>query len=292
MDDQRFDRFARAFSSCTSRRQAVRLLAATAALGVGLPRFLAAQDASAQMACGSGLTDCGGICIDLQSDMNNCGACGSVCESQLVPVECRGGVCERANCPVGIEYCGAVDGCRDLSSDPAHCGACANACASGVCSGGVCSSGGGSCAEGQTDCGGVCVDTCCNNDHCGACGNACPPGTSCFEGICDCPSGLCCAEGEVICDSACVATCCDNNNCGACGNVCPPGLTCFEGVCDCPSGNCPPTKLPDTGHGSAARAERAPWVAAAMAGAAAAGALWLRVFGRSKPEGKPDSAAR
>ena len=92
------------------------------------------------------------------------------------------------------------------------------ACASGVCSGGVCAAGG-SCAEGQTDCGGVCVDTCCNNQHCGACGNVCPAGETCFEGICGCPSGLCCAEGETICNGTCVATCCDNNNCGACGNV-------------------------------------------------------------------------
>jgi hypothetical protein len=198
------------------------------------------------MACGPGLTDCGGICVDLQSDMNHCGACGSICESQLVPVECRGGVCERANCPVGIEYCGAVDGCRDLSSDPAHCGACGNACASGVCSGGVCSSGGASCAEGQTDCGGVCVDICCNNDHC-----------------------------------------------GACGNVCTPGLTCFEGVCDCPSGNCPPTKLPDTGHGlDTKNAGRAARIAAALAGVAAAGALWTRVFSQVSPEGEPDQTGR
>jgi hypothetical protein len=48
-----------------------------------------------------------------------------------------------------------------------------------------------SCAPGQVDCGGVCVDTCCNNEHCGACGNACPPGLTCFEGVCDCPRGDC-----------------------------------------------------------------------------------------------------
>ena len=36
---------------------------------------------------------------------------------------------------------------------------------------------------------------CCNNDHCGACGNACTGGLTCFEGVCDCPSGLCGADG-------------------------------------------------------------------------------------------------
>ena len=272
--DHQFDVLTRVFARCTSRRKALALLAAMTVAGSRPGRVAAQGDASA---CEAGLTDCGGVCVDLQSDMDNCGACGEICESGLVPVECRSGVCERANCPVGIEYCGIADGCRDLTSDPEHCGACANPCASGVCSGGVCAAGGGSCAEGQAECDGICVDTCCNNSHCGACGNACPSVTSCFEGICDCPSGLCCAEGEVNCNGACVATCCDNNNCGACGNVCKNGLTCFEGVCDCPSGKCPPVKLPNTGSGGTDMGtSRGPWVAAAMAGAAAVSALLWR----------------
>ena len=273
--DHQFDILTRVFAACTSRRKALALLAAMTVAGGRSARASAQSDAST---CEAGLTDCDGVCVDLQSDMNNCGVCGEICESELVPVECRSGVCERANCPVGIEYCGAVDGCRDLSSDPAHCGACQNPCASGVCSGGVCATGGGGCAEGQTDCGGVCVDTCCNNSHCGACGNVCPPGETCFEGICGCPSGLCCAEGETICNGMCVATCCDNNNCGACGNVCKGGLTCFEGKCDCPSGNCPPVKLPNTGRGGTGIGvgpDR--WLAAAMAGSAAVSSLlWRR----------------
>ena len=272
--EHQFDVLTRVFATCTSRREALALLAAMTVAGSRPGRASAQGDAST---CESGLTDCGGTCVDLQSDFNNCGACGEICESGLVPVECRSGVCERANCPVGITYCGIADGCRDLTSDPGHCGACANACASGVCSGGVCAAGGGTCAEGQADCGGICVDTCCNNSHCGACGNACPPGETCFEGICGCPSGLCCAEGEVNCNGTCVSTCCDNNNCGACGNVCKGGLTCFEGVCDCPSGNCPPVKLPNTGGGGTDGGRgRGPLVAAAMAGVAAVSALLWR----------------
>jgi hypothetical protein len=280
--DHQFDVLTRIFATCTSRRQAIGLLAAMTAVGSHPGRAAAAQaDASI---CEAGFTYCPGTgaCVDLQSDLNNCGACGEICESELVPVECRSGVCERANCPVGVTYCGAVDGCRDLSSDPGHCGACQQPCASGVCSGGVCAAGG-SCAEGQTDCGGVCVDTCCNNQHCGACGNVCPAGETCFEGICGCPSGLCCAEGETICNGTCVATCCDNNNCGACGNVCKGGLTCFEGVCDCPSGNCPPVKLPNTGRGGTDMGQVGNrWATLAMAGAAAVSALlW---HGSAQPE--------
>ncbi len=284
--DHQFDALTRVFATCSSRRQALALLAAMTVAGGRAGRASAQGDAST---CGAGLTDCDGVCVDLQSDLNNCGACGEICESELVPVECRSGVCERANCPVGITYCGAVDGCRDLSSDPGHCGACQNPCASGVCSGGVCATGGGGCAEGQTDCGGICVDTCCNNSHCGACGNICPPGETCFEGICGCPSGLCCAEGETICNGMCVATCCDNNNCGACGNICKDGLTCFEGVCDCPSGLCPPVKLPNTGRGgtdTTIGGNR--WLAAAMAGAAAVSALLWRGSAQSEATQRSD----
>jgi hypothetical protein len=185
--DHQFDVLTRVFARCTSRRQALALLAAMTVAGNRSGRVLAQGDATT---CENGLTYCGGVCVDLRSDMNNCGACGEICESGLVPVECRSGVCERANCPVGITYCGIEDGCRDLTSDPEHCGACANPCASGVCSGGVCAAGS-SCAEGQADCGGICVDTCCDNNNCGACGNVCKDGLTCFEGVCDCPSGQC-----------------------------------------------------------------------------------------------------
>lgn len=267
MDHQQFDLLARAVSSSSTRRQTLRYLMAGAILGLWPKASRAAQDATPEAAtCPEGLTYCAesGDCVDLQTDLANCGACGSICESGLVGVECRNGECVRADCPEGIEYCGAVDLCRNLSVDPEHCGACGNACASGVCIEGVCSPDASNCEDGQTNCGGACIDTCCDNDNCGACGIACPSGTTCFEGICDCPSGLCCAEGEIICGDTCVATCCDNNNCGACGNVCSGGETCFEGQCGCPSGVCGPTTPPSTGVGPGGPAT---WLA--MAGASA-----------------------
>lgn len=280
MDGQRFDRLARTVAAHASRRQLVRLAAGMALAGMLPGRAQAMQEASEATDCDAGLTFCtdAGACVDLQTDMANCGACGSVCESQLVPVACRAGECVRADCPPGIEYCGAVDLCRDLSIDPEHCGGCGNACASGLCVDGACADAPGqSCAAGQTNCGGVCIDTCCDNANCGACGIACPAGTTCFEGQCGCPSGFCCAEGETICDGACVATCCDNANCGACGNACANGETCFEGVCGCPSGLCGPVTPPNTGSGTAGSGARiGAWAALALSGAAASVAALLR----------------
>ncbi len=283
MEDQRFDLLARTVAASHTRRKTFAFLASFALTGGRPWRARAAQG---ETGCDVGLTYCDAAdaCVDLQSDVNHCGSCGAVCESGLVPVDCRSGVCERANCPVGVEYCGIADGCRDLATDSAHCGACANACESGVCTDGVCAPSGGACLEGEVECEGVCVSTCCNNEHCGACGNACLPPFTCFEAVCECPRGVCSADGEVVCNGACVATCCDNSNCGTCGNVCAGGLTCFEGKCDCPSGNCPPVTLPNTGIGaSGADPHGASLPAWAAAGAAALAAIgWRRASSRTE----------
>jgi hypothetical protein len=192
MDDQHFDALTRAIGT-SSRRAMLRLGLAGIAAAVAsrsLP-VQARQDDS--QTCVAGLTSCPGSgCVDLQTDLDHCGACDTLCTSQLVAVDCRNGECVRADCPPELEYCGPVALCRDVQNDPAHCGACDNACPSGVCNAGSCAPVTGSaCAEGQAECDGVCVDTCCNNDHCGACGNACTDGKTCFEGICDCPRGEC-----------------------------------------------------------------------------------------------------
>ena len=190
-----------------------------------------------QAACASGLTYCGTACVDLMSDLNNCGACGSICESQLVPVECRQGICERATCEVGIEYCGAVDGCRDLNSDPLHCGACQHPCATGEsCVNGFCA---GTCAQGLTNCNGVCVDLNSDDENCGACGNVCGqvpnnPGvyTYCEGGVCVAPQ---CPQGTTDCANYCADLMTSMVHCGACGVACAAGELCVNGVCTPPA---------------------------------------------------------
>lgn len=85
----------------------------------------------------------------------------------------------------GDEDCdGESDEGFDFDGDPDHCGSCNNRC-----------------SDGQSCCGGACVDTRSSNAHCSACGNEC-------------------GEGLTCCAGGCVDTRTDANNCGSCGTVC------------------------------------------------------------------------
>jgi hypothetical protein len=59
--------------------------------------------------CASGQNCCGGSCIDIRSDRNNCGACGNVCAS-------------------GQTCCSGT--CRNLTNDFNNCGSCGRSCGS------------------------------------------------------------------------------------------------------------------------------------------------------------------
>ena len=59
-----------------------------------------------QSLCRVGALD---LCVSPQTDVTNCGACGTACTA---------GACE---CPEGPTFCGGV--CRDPRSDPRCCGA-------------------------------------------------------------------------------------------------------------------------------------------------------------------------
>lgn len=61
------------------------------------------SDAAADVpiaSCDAGLTSCNGKCVDTQSDMNNCGGCGVVCNTQ-----CSAGVCPLIgpSCDAGLQ---------------------------------------------------------------------------------------------------------------------------------------------------------------------------------------------
>jgi hypothetical protein len=58
-----------------------------------------------------------------------------------------------------------------------------------------------SCAAGQSDCGGTCVNLATSSTNCGECGATCPNGSTC-------QNGTCCPTGTTLCaDTCCAGTC-------------------------------------------------------------------------------------
>ena len=120
---------------------------------------------------------CDGVCTDILTDSNNCGACGEACTSALALNCCDGG-------------------CVNLLNSELHCGTCGTPCrAPGTCNFGACS-----CPPGSAYCDGDCVEVREDPANCGGCGVVCPEGAPCEWGACVCP------EGQSFCDDACRPT--------------------------------------------------------------------------------------
>jgi hypothetical protein len=125
--------------------------------------------------CPGSQTRCSGECTDTNSDAQNCGDCGNVCNG-----DCISGVC----CQPGQTTCGGV--CTDTRSDSLNCGACGNVC--DATAGQFCTSSSCQCPLFETVCGGQCRDLRYDSANCGACFNACPSGAVCGGGSCQTPA--------------------------------------------------------------------------------------------------------
>ncbi len=104
---------------------------------VGAPAVPAHVRLHGDAVCAAGDSNCcadpkGEVCTNVQSDVNNCGACNRTCPTGDV---CSAGVC---TCPIaGDTNCNGV--CTDLRNDPENCGACGNVCTTPrVCTAGAC----------------------------------------------------------------------------------------------------------------------------------------------------------
>ena len=193
--------------------------------------------------CGAAEICCGGSCTDTATDPAHCGGCGLACALAHVAVHtCSAGSCGVDSCEPMYGDCDgqAANGCETyVHNDHDHCGDCATTCdPAQVCSQGSCQA---TCAAGETDCGGDCVDTDTNPDHCGSCGNGCDlPNvgqTGCAGGQCtieSCQAGF--ADCNGLPDDGCeVSIQTDPAHCGACGNACSlPNVT----VPGCQAGSC------------------------------------------------------
>lgn len=101
------------------------------------------DSATVNVVCTAGLTDCGGSCKNLSTDLQNCGACGY----NISPLNCCSGIA------------------ADLLNDPNHCGGCNTSCGGGrICNNGRCA-----CPAGETVCDDTCTDTQTDTKHCGGC---------------------------------------------------------------------------------------------------------------------------
>jgi len=177
------------------------------------------------------LQKCGGDCVDTQTSLTNCGACGNACNVMKGEI-CNAGKCTGV-CPTGSTRCN--DRCVDTAVDRSNCGMCGKGCGiNELCAKGMCAA---SCeAAGYLTCNGVvsmidaggainCVDSKNDSNNCGKCGNVC-------AGMTSCSGGVCCPAGQTGCNGVCVNLQADGNNCGACGNVCPMAAqNCLLGGC-------------------------------------------------------------
>jgi hypothetical protein len=76
---------------------------------------------------------CGGACIQVATDPDNCGGCGVVCGAGTA---CAGGACS-GDCLPGMTACDRA--CVDTMTDSGHCGDCDTECPAGMgCTEGTC----------------------------------------------------------------------------------------------------------------------------------------------------------
>jgi hypothetical protein len=97
----------------------------------GPNEFGACISGTCQYSCSEGSVRCSGTCTEVETDPDNCGACGNVCP--VWAPYCSDGICFDTNC-----------GGADLNWDSSNCGTCGNVCPWGTaCVWGFCEGGGG-----------------------------------------------------------------------------------------------------------------------------------------------------
>ncbi len=210
--------------------------------------------------CAGSATCCDGACVDTQSNVAACGACGRACTITNGSPACTDGRCAVARCTAPFADCDgdAANGCEtDTSMSGTHCGMCGRACtfpnATGACASGSCAIT--ACNTGFADCdtnpaNGCETDTRVTATDCGMCGRAC----SFANAAATCAAGLCamgtCNAGFADCDTnpanGCETAITTTDNCGTCARscsfanataVCRSGAcalgTCRDGFADC-----------------------------------------------------------
>lgn len=209
-------------------------------------------------ACDNQYKDCdnkstNGCETNLQTDVNNCNACGAICTVANAKAKCAAGACAIDTCNADFKNCdnNPANGCeRNTKTDPNHCGDCNQVCSTrpntaAVCTAGQCTT----CNTGFLNCDGNLTNGCevsgASNDlNCGACGTTTSNAQFCSGG-----NRLNCPNGTANCNKSPTGSNCeiniqsDRNNCGGCGTSCAAqgkpecrGGACAS--CDANVGNC------------------------------------------------------
>ena len=168
---------------------------------------------------------CSSTCVDLTSDVNNCGSCGNKCTVSNGAAGCSSGSCVAVSCNSNYHKTADGKGCEKNSIT--DCGASHTVCpkatnGSAKCStSGVCSLYCNNTTTYPDLCSSTCVNLTSDVNNCGSCGNKC----TVTHGTAGCSNGNCVA---VSCDSNYHTTAdgkgCEMNtitDCGASHTVCP-----------------------------------------------------------------------
>jgi hypothetical protein len=241
MEPSKFDELTKALATSTSRRQALKTIAATTIggiLGLGGIGSAFAKNMTCAQWCAAVFGDNTPADEQCSADAAHhtglCYSCGpqspgggvtpsSICCTRTSSGYCTSyssatccgssATCLNGSCCANANVCGSTclaapcDSSQCLKCDPTT-GACVSTCTSTqTCIGGTC-------CENAHVCGSTCCDAC-STCQGGTCVSSCASGQSCCNGTCsDCPCGY-----VKLCN-------------GTCAKPCPEGSTCSCGACD------------------------------------------------------------
>jgi len=140
-------------------------------------------------ACGTGGKCCGGLCLQTESDLDNCGACGKVCSAVNDSPSCTAGKCV-FKCANGFAHCGPPDdntGCETNIRTVQNCGAC----------GAICTAQKVEFVNGLACAGDKCTYTTCQQGHYDKDND---PANGC-EATCGGSQEVCCPAGQKACNN-------------------------------------------------------------------------------------------